>query len=133
MDPVTVLQHAAETLGNAALTGLARQAVSEAWHSTAAVIRRRLGAMHPAPALIESLPAAACDKARTTAIADELAPMQIDKDPDVMAAIEKLSAVIEQQAKSMAHGIGSVNVGTITGIGVAVGPTTMTIHAGKGN
>jgi hypothetical protein len=118
MDPVAILLAAAAVMGNAALEETAKRSIGLAWEAAVGAIKRRFGADHPAPALVESLPAAAADEGRSAAIAKQLAPLPLNQDHAVQQAIERLAGVLVQQQQA---GHITLNVEKLQGAGVVFG------------
>jgi hypothetical protein len=117
MDPVIpILLQAAATFGNAALGDLAKRSVGEAWDAAVGTIKRRFGAEHPAPALVDGLRNAAGNEVVTGIIRTQLEPYQIGNDIDVQAVVQHLKEVLAQAATVPAvQGVGTMHVKNLTG------------------
>lgn len=127
MDPVVpILIQAAASFGNSALGETAKRTVGLAWDSAVAAIKRRFGADHPAPALVDGLRNAAGNEVLTGVIRDKLTPLHLGHDADVLAAIERLAEVLKQQQPKA---VGHLNVDTLQGAGQVFG--TQNVYFGK--
>lgn len=118
MDTVTpILLQAAAVIGNAALGEAGKRAVGDAWNATLAVIKRRFASDESAPELVNSLRAAAGDEAQTATIEQQLIPLQLGRDPEILEAIQQLASVMREQSQAT----NTVNAKEIKGAGMVFG------------
>ena len=91
-----ILLQAATLIGSAALDEASKQAVGDAWGAAKSAIKRKFGIGNLASVLIDDLPDAAGNDTRMATIQAQLAPLHLERDAEVLKAIEDLAATIRQ-------------------------------------
>jgi hypothetical protein len=99
MDWLPIFIQAAATFGNAALSEGAKRTIGEAWDAVKKVVVRKFGATHEAPQLLDQLKTAPTGAAAEQ-IGAKLAAFSLDADPDIVRALEALSAALKTGAAS---------------------------------
>lgn len=128
MDILTVLIDAAAVVGNAAANESAKRTVAAALDAAVGAIKRRFGANHPAPILIERLPEVVDKPLQIAEIRSEFAAMRLQWDEEVTAAVERLAEALQAQPQ---YGVSyNVSAQTISGVGL-VHNSTVTINSGS--
>ncbi len=116
---VLVLLQAAATVGNAALDEVSRRAIGDAWDATKTAIKRRLGADHPAPAVLDNLRDATGNGTRMASLQAQLVRLELGHDPEVLAAIDRLAGTLQQHRQGA-----TVTATLVQGAMIVNGPQT---------